>query len=30
MKLARRPRTWFGEEEVTAEIYLLRALIQTR
>ena len=29
MKLARRPRTWFGEEEVTAEIYLLRALIQT-
>jgi CBS domain-containing protein len=28
MKLARRPRTWF-DEEVTAEIYLLRALIQT-
>ena len=29
MKLARRPRTWFGDEDVTAEIYLLRALIQT-
>ena len=28
MKLARRPRTWF-DEEVTAEICLLRALIQT-
>ena len=30
MKLARRrPRTWFGEDEVTAEIYLLRALLQS-
>jgi CBS domain-containing protein len=31
MKLARRPRTWFGEEDdiVTAEIYLLRALLQS-
>lgn len=29
MKLARRPRTWFGEEEVTAEIYLLSALLQS-
>lgn len=28
MKLARRPKTWF-DEEFTAEIYLLRALIQT-
>jgi CBS domain-containing protein len=31
MKLARRPRTWFGEEDdvVTMEIYLLRALLQS-
>lgn len=31
MKLARRPRTWFGDEDdvVTAEIYLLRALLQS-
>jgi CBS domain-containing protein len=31
MKLARRPRTWFGEQDdvVTAEIYLLRALLQS-
>lgn len=28
MKLA-RPRTWLGEDEVTAEIYLLRALIRS-
>jgi predicted transcriptional regulator len=28
MSMRARARTWFGEEEVTAEIYLLRGLIQ--
>jgi CBS domain-containing protein len=30
MKARQRPRTWFGEDEVTAEVFLLGALVQRR